>query len=81
MAEEKSPTEAPTDGVFDGDVRYEGTVLVDREVDGETVSVLTDKPRRGDRVQAKTFDDATDKLTTSSESSEKPGSSRMPGKS
>lgn len=80
-ATEKPATEAPEDGVFDGEVRYEGSVLVDREVDGQTVSVLTDKPRKGDKVQARTFDDATGELTQSRESSTKAGASRLPGKS
>lgn len=82
-ATEKPATEAPSpeEGVFDGNVRYDGSVLVDREVDGQIVSVLTDKPRKGDKVQAKTFDDATGQLVQSQESSTKAGASRLPGKS
>ena len=80
-ATEKSPDEAPADGVFDGNVRYEGSVLVDREIDDEVVSVLTDKPRQGDRVQAKTFDEKTGEFMQSSESTTKAGATRLPGKS
>lgn len=54
------------DGVFDGTVRYEGSVLVERDVDGGTVTVMTDKPRRGDRVQANELDVETGELKLSS---------------
>ena len=80
-ATEKPPTEAPQDGVFDGNVRYEGSILVDREIDGQVVSVLTDKPRSGDKVQAKTFDEATGEFVQSKESTTKAGATRLPGKS
>lgn len=69
------------DGEFTGDARYEGTVLVERKVGDSWVSVLTDKPRPGDRVQALTLDRSTGSLERSSESSEKAGAARMPGKS
>lgn len=69
------------DGEFVGDTRYEGSVLVDREVDGEVVSVMTDRPRPGDRVQAHTLNVETGKLEQSQESTEKSGATRMPGKS
>lgn len=80
---EKAAVEAgrPEDGVFDGDVRYEGSILVDREIDGQVVSVLTDKPRKGDKVQAKTFDDVTGEFVQSQESTTKAGATRLPGKS
>lgn len=68
------------DGQFEGGVRYEGTVLVEREIDGQWVSVMTDKPREGDRIQAHTLNPETGKLETSSESSTKAGAARMPGK-
>lgn len=80
-ATEKSPLDAPTDGVFDGNVRYEGSILVDREIDGEVVSVLTDKPRQGDKIQARTFDEKTGEFSQSTESTTKAGANRMPGKS
>lgn len=57
-------------GEFDGEVRYDGTVLVDREIDGEVVSVLTDKPRKGDKVQAHEFNDSKDGLQQSTKESD-----------
>ena len=69
------------DGEFAGDTRYEGTVLVDRKVGDEWVSVMTDKPRPGDRVQAHSLNRETGQLETSQESGEKSGAARMPGKS
>lgn len=65
-AEETEPgTGGLKDGVFDGTVRYEGSVLVERDVDGETVTVMTDKPRKGDRVQANEMDPETGELRRS----------------
>lgn len=78
------PAEGQTiseDGVFDGTTRYEGSVLVERQVGDEWVTVMTDKPRPGDRIQAKTLNDETGELERSTESSEKSGAARMPGKS
>jgi hypothetical protein len=69
------------DGVFKGETRYEGTVLVDRVVGDEVVQVMTDKPRPGDRVQAHTLNDETGELEQSKESTTKAGAARMPGKS
>jgi hypothetical protein len=65
-AEEKAPGEGGLkDGVFDGTVRYEGSILVERDIDGETVTVLTDKPRRGDRIQANELNTATGEMQRS----------------
>jgi hypothetical protein len=58
------------DGEYAGDVRYEGTVLVERDVDGEWVSVLTDKPRPGDRVPAKELNVETGEREISSRKSD-----------
>lgn len=73
--------EVSKDGVFDGTTRYEGSVLVDRKVGDEIVTVMTDKPRPGDQVQAHTLNDETGKLEQSKESTTKAGAARMPGKS
>ncbi len=78
------PAEGQTvskDGEFDGSTRYEGTVLVERKVGDDWVSVMTDKPRPGDKVQAHTLDMESGELTTSTESTTKSGAARMPGKS
>lgn len=69
------------DGEFAGDTRYEGSVLVDRKIGDDWVAVLTDKPRPGDRVQARVLNPETGKLEVSKESSTKSGATRMPGKS
>lgn len=68
------------DGEFTGDVRYESTILVERKVDDEWVSVMTDRPRAGDRIPAKTMNRETGKLEQSTESTTAAGASRMPGK-
>jgi hypothetical protein len=78
--DKESTDQGHKDGVFLGDTRYEGTVLVDREIDGEWVSVMTDKPREGDRIQAHTLNVETGKRERSAESSEKAGAARMPGR-
>ena len=78
------PAEGQTiseDGTFSGETRYEGTVLVDRKVGDDWVSVMTDKPRPGDKVQAHTLNPQTGELETSKESTTKAGASRIPGKS
>lgn len=65
------------DGEFKGEFRYHGTVLVDREdEDGNVVSVMTDKPREGDRVQARTLNPDTGKLEASDQKASRP--STMP---
>lgn len=68
------------DGEFQGNTRYEGTVLVDRKVNGEWVAVLTDRPREGDRIQQHTLNAETGKLEQSRESATKSGATRMPGR-
>lgn len=73
--------EVTKDGEFDGKTRYEGTILVDRQVGDDIVSVLTDRPRPGDKVQALTLNRETGELERSTESAEKSGAARMPGKS
>jgi hypothetical protein len=54
------------DGEFTGEARYEGTVLVERKVGDDYVSVLTDKPRPGDRVASKELNVETGELQQSS---------------
>ncbi|MFA7264902.1 MAG: hypothetical protein WC054_01080 [Candidatus Nanopelagicales bacterium] len=69
------------DGEFAGHTRYEGSVLVERKVGDDWVTVMTDNPRPGDRVQQHTLDRDTGELTHSSESTTKAGATRLPGKS
>ena len=64
-------TEATTDGPdesgeFDGTTRYDGTIQVERKVGDDWVSVLTDSPRPGDRVEAKSLNVETGELERSS---------------
>jgi hypothetical protein len=68
------------DGVFNGETRYEGSVLVERKVGEDWVTVMTDKPRPGDRVQAQSLNVETGEREVSKESGDKPGATRMPGK-
>lgn len=70
-----------TNDEFDGDVRYEGSILVERKVGDEWVTVMTDKPRPGDKVQQTVYDVEEGEFKSSSDSTTKPGAARMPGKS
>lgn len=51
--------ELKNDREFAGDVRFEGTILVERKVGDDWAVVLTDKPRPGDRIQAQDYNEDT----------------------
>ena len=63
--EEKGAEEYEQGSDFDGTVRFEGTVLVEREIGDDVVTVMTDKPRKGDKVQAQELNKETGKLEQS----------------
>lgn len=64
-------TDGPDEsGEFDGTTRYDGTIQVSRKVGDSWVSVLTDSPRPGDRVEANTLNVETGKLERSSRKSD-----------
>jgi hypothetical protein len=71
VASEKGPEDYEKGADFDGEVRFDGSVLVDREIDGEVVTVMTDKPRKGDKIQAHELNDETGKLEPASDKGER----------